>query len=369
MTRETIARKIMGRKTIDRKAAVLHKTGTIFRGSLLRTALTLAVLGTLVACKGFVSKPEPVKFSHKLHVQEQGIACEDCHGEVAESDDLRGRFMPAKDACAECHEDDAETVITAAWQSYQPPRVTIPTFSHATHNEVEGLEGKCERCHAMTDRAGTARPKLHRTCMECHREEFRDASCKVCHADFADHGPVPDRYFSHDGDFLRRHGAIARGNQAVCDHCHRETDCASCHSRQIELTPTKRAPEKLDAPHIHRAGFEVRHAIEARLDPNGCLKCHRVETCSECHARRGVAGTARGTSHHPTGWMDAGSKGFHGRKARRQIALCASCHDQGAQSNCVDCHRVGGVGGSPHPAGWDSRQPKSDPACAACHRR
>jgi len=52
-------------------------------------------------------------------------------------------------------------------------------------------------------------------------------------------------------------------------------------------------------------------------------------------------------------------------------ASCASCHDQGAQSNCVQCHKVGGIGGDPHPPGFRSRhnlnEARSDGRCVACH--
>ena len=53
--------------------------------------------------------------------------------------------------------------------------------------------------------------------------------------------------------------------------------------------------------------------------------------------------------------------------ARRNIGSCAACHDQGPVSNCVRCHQVGGLGGTPHPAGWRSTAPVSNPECSACH--
>ena len=153
----------------------------------------------------------------------------------------------------------------------------------------------------------------------------------------------------------------------VCDHCHRESDCATCHSRHIELVPSERESDKVEMRFVHRAGFEVRHALEARQDQARCLKCHRTEHCSGCHESRHVAG-AGAESRHPVGWMTPGDRNFHGRKARREITMCAACHDQGASSNCVACHKVGGPGGSPHPPGWDSRLEKSSESCSPCHR-
>ncbi|MFL5426132.1 MAG: hypothetical protein ACJ783_13945, partial [Myxococcales bacterium] len=76
---------------------------------------------------------------------------------------------------------------------------------------------------------------------------------------------------------------------------------------------------------------------------------------------------------HPSGWAIPGTgTAFHGDAARRDILNCASCHDQGAQSICVTCHRSGGPGGNPHPSGFLSRHNLSEAAtdgrCAICHR-
>ena len=53
------------------------------------------------------------------------------------------------------------------------------------------------------------------------------------------------------------------------------------------------------------------------------------------------------------------------------IAQCATCHDQGRNSNCVSCHKVGGMGGNPHPPGFVDQHPReeinSNNMCRACH--
>jgi hypothetical protein len=66
--------------------------------------------------------------------------------------------------------------------------------------------------------------------------------------------------------------------------------------------------------------------------------------------------------------MDARSAEFHGDAARRDIVSCASCHDQGANSNCITCHKVGGTAGrSPHPRGWNPTTSKDTKMCKMCH--
>jgi len=53
--------------------------------------------------------------------------------------------------------------------------------------------------------------------------------------------------------------------------------------------------------------------------------------------------------------------------ARQNILSCAGCHNQGANSLCVACHRSGGV--NPHPPGWKGTTPQigSNPTCKICH--
>jgi hypothetical protein len=85
---------------------------------------------------------------------------------------------------------------------------------------------------------------------------------------------------------------------------------------------------------------------------------------------RGVSANRVGARNpHPPGWVGSNpnARSFHGREARRDILLCASCHDQGPATNCIRCHKVGGFGGNPHPGGWRSTQSESSTMCRYCH--
>ena len=81
--------------------------------------------------------------------------------------------------------------------------------------------------------------------------------------------------------------------------------------------------------------------------------------------------SAAGRRVHGADVMKPGTPGFHGNQARRAINRCASCHDQGAQSNCVRCHKVGELGGNPHPTGFSWRGQstacRENVMCGACH--
>jgi hypothetical protein len=100
------------------------------------------------------------------------------------------------------------------------------------------------------------------------------------------------------------------------------------------------------------------------------VRCHTVETCDACHLARGVSGNGADSANpHPPGWIGANprARSFHGRAARRDIVACASCHEQGAATNCIRCHTVGAFGGNPHPGGWKSARSKGDTICRYCH--
>lgn len=323
--------------------------------------------GLIFACAGLVRRSDEIKFSHKLHVEEQEIACEDCHGEIKESTKIVGSTLPREAKCLECHEKNDDSCGQCHTDPKRPRtwgrnRIAGVTFSHAVHLEV--VDGKCETCHKDVAEAQapseTRTPRMAEVCMDCHRKEFREISCRKCHEGLVENPVRPVRLFSHDADFRKRHGELAKGDERVCAHCHRQDFCADCHSRLDVLVPEVKMSERVDLELPHRHDYLTRHSIEARADPSRCWTCHNVAQCNACHQKMGAGG-------HPPEWMDPASPAFHGREARKDIVACASCHDQGGASNCVTCHKVGGRGGNPHPPGFRSRLDKGSAMCRTCH--
>jgi hypothetical protein len=323
---------------------------------LISVAMVVAG-GLFFACAHLLSRQDSIIFSHEKHAKEEGIGCEECHEEGAQ------KAIPKEEKCLECHEK-AEGKCAQCHknpknpQTWQEARLQGLRFSHETHKEVE-----CQKCHkdvlGAKRPSDTETPRMLEVCMSCHRKDFRSIDCKKCHEDMVENPARPTRLFSHDVDFEKRHGLLAKGDERVCAHCHREEFCGMCHSTLDVLPPDIRFGEKVEAGLIHRHDFITRHSIEARQDPNKCMECHRVEQCSSCHQKRKAGG-------HEPDFMNPSSPNFHGRQARADILACAACHDAGAQSNCVRCHRVGGAGGSPHPAGF--KGDKSHGVCRACHQ-
>lgn len=237
--------------------------------------------------------PAEVRFFHSKHVREFGIACADCHGDIATSAGIPRSSAVPKNECLDCHEArgrkavcaDCHTVIDGDWK----PGTHDAAWKrgHGEHllacpreSRDRSSADRCELCHD---------PK---TCMGCHlQEEPR----------------------SHTNYFrVRGHGILASIDRDRCWTCHRDDSCTRCH----EST----------APRSHRAGW-------GSPTDNHCLACHQQgvgQSCATCH---------KGTPSHDLAapmpsWHNAGMN-------------CRQCHYPGGQPlphpdnglPCTECHR------------------------------
>ena len=321
-------------------------------------------------------------FPHRQHLarlecggpgQPRCLSCVSCHQSDAAKHDAWAQ--PTPQACAGCHQDDGDT-----WQhSVRPALATLPAgkhilFPHEQHLATRELKGQCVKCHAGAVGVEGGAPLFPpmNTCLSCHhhQEQFDANVCTTCHRANDLRALQPLSFFAHDTAWGRRHGAEARAAPERCATCHAQTSCDSCHDSNRPLGPATRNPEALESGLVHRFDFLSRHPLEARSQPGSCATCHVKTECDACHVTRGVSGAvAGGQSPHPLGWASGlgAATNLHGPAARRDIGSCASCHDQGAATNCVRCHQVGAAGGTPHPMGWRSTQQTSAPECAVCH--
>jgi hypothetical protein len=334
------------------------------RSLLWSLPFALAAACGLKAARQEPRQNPPVTFSHAAHTD---LGCVDCHQGIDKADSLAQRHMPEAAKCQECHQDQLP-----------PKRDSEPhlTFSHADHLPL--VDNDCKACHTQLAEPGQATPPAPAmsTCTACHNHQtdFAQARCTPCHTDLKRYPLKPIAAFSHDGNFLREHGELARNSATTCAQCHDQTYCAKCHTATTNpLRPSVIFPEKVEANFIHRGDYVSRHTVEASSDPASCRRCHGTAFCESCHQQqRLLPGSTNPRDPHPPGWAARGSGGqFHGDAAKQNIVSCAGCHDQGAGSTCVACHRPGGSGGNPHPAGWSSRHKASDqgrnPMCMVCH--
>ncbi len=330
-----------------------------------------------------VSVRDNIRFSHNKHVVVEGLTCSDCHDGIEKSTSLDDkRFIPVEAKCMDCHEKTnseckkchVRPEMPTTWVDTKLPNLRFSHQNHVNRIKESGEKNACDRCHGEikdTKKASeTIRPKMFETCASCHDKTFGQDKCAQCHIKMPGWSSKPGQVYDHSADWLRRHGTVAKGGSAACSHCHQESSCAECHGRGNPARPSLLHLDRPDANFQHRGDWLTRHPIEARLDSKTCMTCHSQPNCASCHERYGLDKISNGgPSPHPPGWMVKGSGTDHGTAARRDVLSCAACHDRGAASNCVTCHKSGGPGGNPHPPGWDSKLDKNTaPACTPCHK-
>lgn len=348
--------------------------------------LLLVIAAVLAACSGLLGlrRPGPGPFAHRAHVL-AGVTCVACHAGVERAGDEGPLHMPDDQRCVGCHAPphDQRSCLSCHASPYAARDAAQARhhlrFAHGRH--AGPTRGNCMRCHlGVSEGAPQLRPAMA-TCFRCHaHDRARDRrDCAACHVDLAEEGTLPASHLVHEGDWLREHGVRAAAAGDLCATCHSERSCAVCHGATVPALPARAAFAGVAGPggvgepgqaSVHRAGFRARHAIEARAAPGTCTTCHSQDSCARCHTIAGVAAVASAprVSPHPPGWVGlTGAANEHGRAARRDPASCASCHGGAGEMLCVGCHRVGGVGGSPHAPGWSSRQALTDLPCRLCH--
>ncbi len=350
----------------------------------MNARLPILLLLAAAACGPKVSKENPkatepaYTFPHGPHV-DADVACKTCHPMDKATKleaNVRHVKLPANISktapCADCHDTEP---------AYKPPVRTAPfrlTFDHAAH--LPRVKDDCKKCHTppeKEDKEAKAPPMGACTACHNHQQDFATARCMPCHVDLK--GYKPETAFKHEGEWLRQHAALARPSGESCAACHDQTFCADCHSPTTAAgRPSIVYPERVDRRFIHRGDYVSRHMIEAEASPTSCRRCHGSAFCDDCHAQQGFQGFGPGSrqpaSHDQANWVNigGGARPLHADAARRDIASCAGCHDQGGQAICVGCHADRpGHDVSPHPRKFQSAHDAGDIAhnamCRVCH--
>ena len=172
-------------------AQIFHRsTNTISRVSVFGGIGIIAVLVTTLAAINRssyvtdvgVARSQPVQFSHKHHVSDDGIDCRYCHTSVEESS-FAG--IPSTKICMNCHTQIwAESPILApvresfrTGKSLEWTRVNnLPGFVYFDHSIHVHKGVGCATCHGRVDQM----PLMWREhtlymewCLECHRSPER----------------------------------------------------------------------------------------------------------------------------------------------------------------------------------------------------
>jgi cytochrome c7-like protein len=346
------------------------------------------LIALLAGCAGSTSPPTPaeaprdhIKIPHDVHAKAD-VKCITCHEGVWDETALgTGKsVMPDEETCLGCHQEEKDkgncnmchTDVKHATKAMLAEGSVV--MNHKDH--IERVKEDCSTCHKQLPAPFVTEatvPKMS-DCLACHDhgKQYAQANCAGCHPSLNKLALKPVSDFSHQGNFVARHGAEAHSSAETCAQCHDQTFCSDCHARTVATRIEVKFPEQVASQFIHRNDFLGRHSIEAAGNDATCRRCHGNDFCTSCHTAQNLTPVAANPRDpHPLGWTIPGTKDFHGEAARRDIASCAACHDQGPRSNCVSCHRVGGIGGNPHPTSWlshhDHSEIQGNGMCATCH--
>jgi hypothetical protein len=168
---------------------IFHPRFGLF-AKLTLIALLVAASAAVLAWRGLTSAPhrideaveQPVPFSHKHHVGDDGIDCRYCHATV-ETSSFAG--MPPISTCMTCHSqlytdqamlkpvvDSWQRGVALHWQRVHQ----LPDFVYFNHSIHVAKGVGCESCHGRVDRMPlTARtqPLSMQWCLDCHRAPQR----------------------------------------------------------------------------------------------------------------------------------------------------------------------------------------------------
>jgi hypothetical protein len=125
-----------------------------------------------------VAKDQPVPFSHKHHVGDDGIDCRYCHTSV-ETSPFAG--LPATEICMSCHSQiwpDADVLepVRESWRTGRSLRWTrlhdLPDFVYFNHSIHINKGIGCSTCHGRVDEMPLeykVNTLYMQWCIECHR--------------------------------------------------------------------------------------------------------------------------------------------------------------------------------------------------------
>jgi hypothetical protein len=176
----------------------------------------------------FVAHEQPVQFSHKHHVGDDGIDCRYCHTS-AESSAFAG--IPATRVCMNCHSQiwaDSPYLepVRESWRtgrSLQWRRVhDLPDFVYFDHSIHVNKGVGCATCHGRIDHM----PVTHQVaslqmewCLDCHRAPERVLRPRDRIYDMDWEPPADQR--RRGAVLAREYGTPSSGVLTSCSTCHR----------------------------------------------------------------------------------------------------------------------------------------------------
>ncbi|MGI8811685.1 MAG: cytochrome c3 family protein [Pyrinomonadaceae bacterium] len=139
----------------------------------------IEIFGSSYITRQHIVQPQPMPFSHKHHVGEEGIDCRYCHTSVERS---ASAGMPETQTCINCHSqiyttDPVLEPVRASFISGNPIQWTrvhnLPGYVYFDHSIHLSKGVGCATCHGRVDQMNLteqAAPLTMEWCLKCHRD-------------------------------------------------------------------------------------------------------------------------------------------------------------------------------------------------------
>jgi len=215
-----------------------HSTNTLAKLSifgaifiLLAGAWVLAEINRSSYNTGqYIERQQPVQFSHKHHVGDDGIDCRYCHTSVEVSNTAG---MPPTKTCMNCHsqiwsESPYLEPVRASWKEGKPIEWTrvhdLPDYVYFNHSIHVNKGVGCNTCHGPIDEM----PAVYQYqslqmewCLECHRgpERFLRPKEQVFNMDWREENTTDEQL--REGEALKKQYRV-RASSVI-------TSCSTCH--------------------------------------------------------------------------------------------------------------------------------------------
>jgi Cytochrome c7 and related cytochrome c len=195
-------------------------------GSLIFTAILVARSNYVTRAHEFVE--QPVQFSHRHHVSDDGIDCRYCHTSV-ETSPFAG--IPPTKTCMNCHSqiwNQAPILepIRASFREDKPVRWVrvhdLPDFVYFNHSIHVKKGMGCETCHGRIDQMPLTLQEntlQMEWCINCHRNPANYVRPRAEVYTMGYKPPVPQSVMGPQ--LAKVYGIPARGANTSCSTCHR----------------------------------------------------------------------------------------------------------------------------------------------------
>jgi NAD-dependent SIR2 family protein deacetylase len=201
--------------------------GLVLLGGIIFYGITVFARSSYITGVS-IDRPQPVQFSHKHHVGDDGIDCRYCHTSV-ETSNTAG--LPPTQTCMNCHQQiwsDSPylAIVRDSYRDNKPiqwERVhDLPDFVYFNHSIHVAKGVGCNTCHGQIDDM----PAVHTVntlqmewCLSCHRQpqNFIRPKSEIYNMSWRDENLTTEQRAQLSSDYKLR----APDMLTSCSTCHR----------------------------------------------------------------------------------------------------------------------------------------------------